>query len=161
MHTLSGLLHVDYRIPSFDYEALMKATMWLTKDIRECEKQFRNAVFNVISHNRDDHGKNFSFIMNDMGAWHVSPAYDLTFSLGPAGEHCTTVIGEGKHPGISQLLKLAEVSGIEKSKALEVIHQVREAVSQWEQFAAIANVTKKSKTSIQSTLNQVNHFLIF
>ncbi len=155
MHTVSGLLHVDHRIPSLDYETLIKATMWLTKDMRECEKQFCHAVFNVLAHNRDDHAKNFSFLMDTHGDWHVSPAYDLTFSMGPGGEHCTTVMREGKQPGLTHLLKLAEVAGIEKANALVVIDQVRDAVSQWDQFASEANVTKKSSSLIQSALNRI------
>ena len=62
MHTVSGLLHADHRFPSLDYETLMKATLWLTKDIREGEKLLRLAAFNVFAHNRDDHAKNFSFL---------------------------------------------------------------------------------------------------
>ena len=96
-HTLSGLLHADHRIPSIDYETVMKATGILTKNIEECEKQFRNAAFNVFSHNRDDHAKNFSFLMDENGTWTVSPAYDLTFSTGPGGEHCTTIMGNGRN----------------------------------------------------------------
>ena len=62
VHTLSGLLHADHRIPSLDYETVIKVTMLLTRNMDEVEKQFRNAVFNVFAHNRDDHAKNFSFI---------------------------------------------------------------------------------------------------
>lgn len=156
MHTVGGLLHIDHRIPSFDYEMLLKATMWLTKDLRECEKQFRNTAFNVLAQNRDDHVKNFSFLMNPQGNWCVSPSYDLTFSMGPSGEHCTTLMGEGKRPGLTHLLRLAEVSGIEKSRALTMIEQVRDAVSQWNKFATLANVTKKSYSLIQSALNQID-----
>ena len=97
MHTVSGLLHLDHRDANLDYEALMQLTVWLTKDVRECEKQYRNAVFNILTHNRDDHAKNFSFLMSAEGMWSVSPAYDLTFSSGPAGEHSTTVMGEGNN----------------------------------------------------------------
>lgn len=67
MHTISGLLHADHRIPNLDYETIIKASLWLTKDIREGEKQFRTAVFNALTHNRDDHAKNFSFLMNETG----------------------------------------------------------------------------------------------
>jgi len=155
MHTVSGLLHIDHRIPSFDYEALIKATMWLTKDLRECEKQFRNAVFNVLAHNRDDHAKNFSFLMNAQGNWHVSPAYDLTFSIGPAGEHSTTILGEGKYPSTSHLLKLAEASGIKNQHALAIIDQVSDVISKWNHFADSANVTQKSSALIQTALNRV------
>jgi serine/threonine-protein kinase HipA len=80
MHTVSGLLHADFRIPSLDYQILLKTTLWLTKDVHECEKQFRNTAFNVFAHNRDDHAKNFCFLMDPDGKWKVSPAFDLTFS---------------------------------------------------------------------------------
>lgn len=155
MHTVSGLLHADHRIPSLDYQTLMKTTLWLTKDVRECEKQFRNAVFNVFSHNRDDHAKNFCFLMHPNGEWKVSPAFDLTFSSGPAGEHCTSVMGEGKNPGTTHLLKLAEAAAIKQQKALEIISQVKHAVSRWNYFAKTANVTPKSCKNIQSALNEV------
>ncbi len=63
MHTACGLLHADFRTPALDYRELLALTMALTEDIREVEKIYRLAVFNVIAHNRDDHGKNFSFLM--------------------------------------------------------------------------------------------------
>jgi len=51
MHTASGLLHSDFRTPSMDYEDLLNLTAALTKDIREVEKMYRLAVFNVLAHN--------------------------------------------------------------------------------------------------------------
>lgn len=155
MHTASGLLHADYRIPSLDYQTLMKATLWLTKDVRECERQFRNAVFNVFSHNRDDHAKNFCFLMKPDGEWKVSPAFDLTFSSGPAGEHSTSVMGEGKNPGTSHLLKLAEIATIKQQIALEIIDEVKQAVSRWNHFAKLSNVSPISAKNIKSVLDSV------
>lgn len=61
MHTVSGLIHSNFRFSSLDYEDLLSLTGVLTKDIREVEKMFRLAVFNVMAHNRDDHAKNFRF----------------------------------------------------------------------------------------------------
>lgn len=92
-HSACGLLHSDFRIPSLDYEDLIELTMVLTKDIREAEKMFRLAVFNVLAHNRDDHSKYFSFVMDSTGSWKLSPAYDLTFASGPNGEQSTMVCG--------------------------------------------------------------------
>lgn len=154
-HTLSGLLHADHRIPSLDYETVMKATDLLTKSRDESEKQFRNIVFNVFSHNRDDHAKNFSFIMNEEGIWTISPAYDLTFSAGPGGEHCTTVMGIGRNPGVVELLKLAVVAKIDKQKALLMMDQVKEAISKWKQFAEEANVSRQSSANIQIQLSKL------
>lgn len=154
MHTVSGLLHADHRMPSLDYQSILRATLYLTRDIRQCEKQFRVSVFNVLAHNRDDHAKNFSFLMDKNGAWQVSPAYDLTFSSGPSGEHCSMVMGEGKNPGMAHLLKLATTVGIKKTRAVEIIDEVKSAVSQWSFYADQAGVSVQSKQLISSVVGR-------
>lgn len=152
MHTIAGLLHADHREPSLDYETIMKATLHLTHDVRQCEIQFRHAVFNVLSHNRDDHSKNFSFLMDANGTWTVSPAYDLTFSSGPSGEHSTMMMGEGKNPTIKHLLQLASIGNIKQDKALEIIHQVLNATQKWHEFAHDAGVSKLQTKNIGNAL---------
>jgi serine/threonine-protein kinase HipA len=155
MHTIAGLLHADHREPSLDYESIMKATLYLTKDIRQCEIQFRNAVFNVLSHNRDDHSKNFSFLMDAQGNWTVSPAYDLTFSSGPSGEHSTMIMGEGKSPTKAHLLKLAGTCNIKQDKVLEIIHQVLSATEKWDTFASAVGVSKLQIKNIGEALRMI------
>lgn len=155
MHTISGLLHIDHRVPCLDYSTVMKATLFLTKDTRECKKQFRAAVFNVLSHNRDDHAKNFSFLMDENGIWRVSPAYDQTFSSGPSGEHCCMIMGEGKIPTLSHLLQLAEVGGIKKQQAIEIISEVKAAVSKWDSFAKNADVSVASTKKVKAAINSI------
>jgi serine/threonine-protein kinase HipA len=153
MHSISGLLHTSHRLPNLDYETIMKTTWWLTKDIRECEKLFRLATFNVFMHNRDDHAKNFSYLLDIDGKWHLSPAYDLTFSSGPLGEHCTTIMGEGRNPSTAHLLKLAEVSNINKQRAIQIIEEVMTATNKWEYFASIAGVSKNTTLIIKKAIN--------
>ncbi len=157
MHTSAGLLHADHREPSLDYEVIMKTTLYLTRDVRECEKQFRNAVFNVLTHNRDDHSKNFSFLMDEHGAWRVSPAYDLTFSFGPNGEHSTMIMGEGKNPTLNHLLRLAAVGEIKKPKALEIIEHVHSATNKWKDCAESTGVSKPQIKRIGETLASVKN----
>jgi len=152
IHTISGLLHSDHRVPTLDYEILLKATLHLTKNVQECEKQFRQMVFNIFSHNRDDHAKNFSFLMDKNGKWKVSPAYDLNFSSGPVGQHCTTILGEGKNPTIEHILKLAEMVSIKPKRAKEIVEEVKVAVLKWGKFADKAGVDKKSSKTIQSVI---------
>ena len=152
MHTIAGLLHTDHRIPALDYEILLKATLHLTRNVQECEKQFRQMVFNIFAHNRDDHSKNFSFLMDKEGKWKVSPAYDLTFSSGPVGQHCTTILGEGKNPTIEHILKLAEMISIKPKIAKEIVDEVKDAVLKWEKFADKAGISKKSAKAIKSIL---------
>lgn len=159
MHTICGLIHSDHRLPSLDYETIMKVTTLLTKNVKQSEAQFRVAVFNVLSHNRDDHSKNFSYLMDSKGNWSLSPSYDLTFSSGPSGEHCSMIMGEGKNPNIGHLLELATISGIGKKKSLEIIDEVRAAVSEWRQFAKAAGVSKSSDDLIQTTIERfTNNF---
>ena len=98
MHSVAGLIHTDFRYPTLDYGDLLKLTMHLTKSMQEVKKVFRLACFNLFSHNRDDHAKNFSFLMDEKGVWGFSPAYDITFSSGPGGEHSTMYLGEGRNP---------------------------------------------------------------
>jgi len=155
MHTIAGLLHADHRESSLDYESIMKATLYLTKDIRQCEVQFRNAVFNVFSHNRDDHSKNFSFLMDVQGKWTVSPAYDLTFSSGPSGEHSTMIMGEGKSPTKAHFLKLAGTCNIKQDKALEIIHQVLSATQKWDAFAGKVGVSAIQIKNIGEALRAI------
>lgn len=153
MHSASGLLHSDFRSPSLDYEDLLNLTSALTKDIREVEKMYRLAVFNVLAHNRDDHAKNFSFLMDEKGDWKLAPAYDLTFSSGPNGEQSTMVMGEGKNPGVSHLLKLGLEASLSKKLIEEIIDQTKSALGRWEYLSKNYNV---SKINIGLVLNSIN-----
>jgi serine/threonine-protein kinase HipA len=151
MHSLSGLLHSDHRTPALDYDAFLKATQLLTKDVSQVEKAFRLACFNVLAYNRDDHAKNFSYLLDDAtGQWTLSPAYDLIFSAGPNGEQSMMVLGEGRNPGIDQLRALGKKHGIKKADA--IIAQVRSAISRWKEFADAAKVTKKSAAVIAARI---------
>ena len=152
MHTACGLLHSDFRVPSLDYQDLIKATMILTRDIREAQKMYRLAVFNVLSHNRDDHAKNFSFLMDDSGTWKMAPAYDLTFSSGPGGEQSTMVMGEGKNPGVEQLLKLAEVADLSRADAQRIIDETVTVLQQWKELAKSCGVSKANIKRIKEII---------
>ena len=68
---------------------------------------FRRMVFNVLTGNKDDHAKNFSFICRE-GVWSLAPAYDLTrCSEGYNGEHATSVNNNGK-PAVEDLIAVGE-----------------------------------------------------
>lgn len=129
MISVSGLLETSHRIPNLDYNDLMQLTLNLTKSFEEVEKLFRLMCFNVFSHNRDDHSKNFSFIYNeDLNKWELSPTYDLTYSYSINGEHATTINGNGVNPGLNDILKVAEKIGLDKKKAEKIAIEIRETV---------------------------------
>jgi len=153
LHTACGLLHSDFRVPTLDYEDLIKLTSVLIKDAREVKKMFRLAVFNVLSNNRDDHSKNFSFLMDKQGQWKMSPAYDLTFSHGPKGEHSTMLMGEGKNPTIEHLILLSKVADINEVEAKNIIDQTRDVLSKWKNLAENAGVSKAKISEIGKIIN--------
>ncbi|MBR2801541.1 MAG: type II toxin-antitoxin system HipA family toxin [Erysipelotrichaceae bacterium] len=128
MATASGLLEVSHRMPALDYTTLMALTWQLCKREEELEKMYRLMCFNVFAHNRDDHSNNISYLCRD-GVWRLSPAYDLTYSWSFAGEHATTVDGEGKAPTAEDILRVARKAGLRMSRAREIAEQIKETVN--------------------------------
>jgi len=155
MHTACGLLHSDFRTPSLDYDDLIALTGMLTRDVREMKKMYQLAVFNVLSHNRDDHSKNFSFLMDREGQWSMSPAYDLTFSSGPRGEQSTMVMGEGRNPNTDHLLKLAVEANIKEVRAAEIIEVTKSSLAKWSELASQYGVSKANIKLVHDRLVQI------
>lgn len=144
--TLAGLLDAPHTAPSVTYEELLRATRHLVKAEPAVLEVFRRACFNVFAHHRDDHSKNFSFLMDERGAWSVSPAYDLSFSEGPGGEHWMLVAGEGATPGRQHLEELARRADLRRVGA--VIDEVRDAVDRFATFADEAGVPARTRARI-------------
>ena len=90
LHSLSGLLHVDAAQQySLGYERLFETALALTTPMSAMDQIYKTMVFNLVFGNRDDHAKNFSFIMNENREWDFSPSYDLTYVInkGASSEH--------------------------------------------------------------------------
>lgn len=153
MHTASGLLNASHREASLNYEQLHKLTHMMTRDAAEVLKMFRNMVFNVYAKNRDDHARNHAFLMDGNGRWSLAPAYDLTFSSGPGGEHSAAISGEGRTPGLPHLLAVARGASISDHDAKEVIEQVRTAIGRWRQFAERVRLSKSRTAELDRFLN--------
>ena len=134
IHTACGLLHASHRFASIDYSSLLKLTSILTKDIREVEKMIRLMIFNVKSNNKDDHSKNFSFMLDDKNNWKLTPAYDLTPSEGINGEQTSMVNGKGKDITNIDFIKTAEPFGFNETKVMEIIEQTEDALSNYDKY---------------------------
>ena len=150
MHSLGGLIHADHRSPSLDYDMVLRVTLALTRNLQDAERAYALACFNVLAHNRDDHVKNFSFLLNARNEWIFAPAYDLVFSYGPGGEQSMLVMGEGKNPGTAQLQALGRQHGIKN--APEILAKVQRAVANWPRYAELADVSRKSTREIASKI---------
>ncbi len=130
MISASGLLETSHRLPNLDYNTLMKLTLELTRNYQDIEQLFRLMCFNVFAHNRDDHSKNFSFLFDDTKKeWHLSPAYDLTYSFSFNGEHATTINGEGKNPTLDDILAVAKNIGLKEKFAKDIAFDIQEKCS--------------------------------
>ena len=131
MISTAALLETSHRIPNLDYNILMKLTLELTKDFKEIEKLYRLMCFNVFAHNRDDHSKNFTYLYREEeGRWVLSPAYDLTYSYSLGGEHATTVHGNGKNPGMEDILAVGADIGMSKACAKNIAEEVKTCVEE-------------------------------
>lgn len=133
--SLAGLLDDDFRMPTRDYEVYLKATRALTKDDREVRKAFERCVFNVVFNNRDDHTKNFAFAMNESMQWKLSPCYDLTFSTGFNGEHQMSIVGEGRRPGLKELLALAASCDVPEAWARQAVERITQVAGTFAEAA--------------------------
>lgn len=136
LHSACGLLDADFRVPSLDYEDLIKATRILCKSPAAGQLQFKRAMFNLLFCNQDDHSKNWAFMQKDSGEWQPAPFYDVTFSPNPFGEHATSFCGFGKQPPLKALQKLAEAAGFARwSVAEQLIRELMDLVSGFNQVA--------------------------
>ena len=127
MVSVSGLLETSHRLPNLDYNILMRLTLELTKNYQDIEQLYRLMCFNVFAHNRDDHSKNFSFLYDEnRKEWHLSPAYDLTYSSSFNGEHATTINGEGKNPSLNDILAVAKNIGLKEKQARDIALDIKD-----------------------------------
>ncbi|MYN01065.1 type II toxin-antitoxin system HipA family toxin [Pseudoduganella sp. DS3] len=144
VHTLAGLLHADFRQPQIDYRTFLRATKFLTKDVREVWKAFERTVFNVLFNNRDDHTKNFSYRLNKARQWELAPCYDLTFNIGPGGEHYMDVEGEARNIRRRDLLALAKNADLNEVDAGRIIDRMAIEVDALPQLLDNAPISKAS-----------------
>lgn len=82
VHSLAGLLHIDYNIPrTIGYEDLLRTAVKLGA-IKSLKQLFLQMIFNYMFVNQDDHSRNFSFMCDSDFKWKSTPAYDITFAKG-------------------------------------------------------------------------------
>ena len=153
MISAAGLLHDDYEHSTLDYGNLIFQAKKLTNNAQAAEQMFRRAVFNVLSHNRDDHSKNFAFLMDPEGTWSLAPAYDLTFSSSSQGYHSTSCARNYVDPGRKELLELANVLSINKAKT--TIDEIKGIIFRWRVYAKQSGVSEATIKIIETSLKTI------
>ena len=127
------------------YEDLMDVCLKLQLPYAEVEETYRRAVFNILTTNVDAHIKNFSFMMKEGGDWHITPAYDLTFSCFNPGNkfdpaHYLSLNGKTMNINANDLLTLGRIYNIKNPNA--IIKDCVDAVSEFRTIAAKYNVSE-------------------
>lgn len=156
LHSASGLLDADYRMPSLDYEDLIKVSSIVCKSPAAGQKMFRRMIFNLFALNQDDHSKNWAFLQQDNGQWQLAPFYDVTFSPSPYSEHATAFAGFGKHPSVKVIQKLANQANFSNWKqARNVIEEVVESIDNFGVIASELNIKQETIKLIKKQLNNI------
>ncbi|MCP5396093.1 MAG: type II toxin-antitoxin system HipA family toxin [Sphingomonadaceae bacterium] len=140
MVSLGGAVEASPHMPSLDYDGFLRAVLAITRDVRDVEQAFRRMVFNVLAHNRDDHVRQHAFLMDEKGTWSLAPAFDLTYSHGPGGEHYMAVMGEGRDITRAHVEVLGERHGIARRRVGEIVDEVRAALVDWAAHAGDCGV---------------------
>lgn len=129
------------------YDDMFEVCRRLNLPANEQSELYRRMVFNVLGGNVDDHVKNFSFMMDADGEWHISPAYDVTFSTnldGAAYEnvHSMSII-MGKVDGITEdeLMQFARQNGIKNAR--RIVEEVSTAISHFYGHASRYHIDDK------------------
>lgn len=128
--TAGGLLGLSLAEPVLDYTNLLALTAYLTQKMSYVEEMYRRMIFNYMTDNKDDHCKNFSFIVrkNQSGkwSWHLAPAYDLTLCTeGYNGQHATSVNGTG-HPSTDDFIAVGVKHRINRQRCIELISRIKD-----------------------------------
>ena len=156
MLSLCGMAHYDYQMPgATSYEQALQVCQRLSLPMDDKLQLFRRMVFNVIMRNHDDHTKNISFIMDRAGKWHISPAYDMTYSYNPVGDwtskHQMSINGKQDDFSMDDILATAKVGGLNASKCRKIISDVLSVSYDWEKIAKNVDIEKQRISSIKQT----------
>ena len=133
----AGLAHAHRDATGvYSYEQLAMLARELSVSQRDVTEIFKRAAFNIVGRNQDDHTKNFAFMVDKLGQWSLSQAYDLTYSFDPTGRWTKThqISLNGKVDDFSRddLMAFASHCNVTKRKANQIIDNTLDGFSQIE-----------------------------
>lgn len=159
LHTLGGLLHIDYNIrQALDYEAFFRTIQVMQLGFPALEQAFLRMVFNVAARNQDDHVKNISFLMHPSGQWELAPAYDLLFAAGGTSwtrTHQMRVNGKDDDIAREDVLAVGEKFGLPRRGA-DAIAAVAGALVHWQGDAREAGVPTEMIRHIEGMFRRLD-----
>lgn len=163
MQSLCAMGHYDFNMAgAYSYEQALEMIRTVVKsDTKEAlEQQFRRAIFNIIGRNQDDHTKNIAFLMDRLGNWKLSPAYDMAYSYNPTGEwtskHQMSLNGKRDEFTMEDLIEFGAKADLKKLQATKIIKKIESVFSRWTEYAKKANVFKEHTDSISNNLRKIS-----
>jgi len=155
MQSLCALQHFDFnQAGAHAYEQALLTIRQLELPMAAVEEQFRRMAFNIIARNQDDHVKNIAFLMDKQGQWSLAPAFDVTYSHNPDGSwtatHQMTMNGKRDQFTLDDFETCARSAMMKRGRAAAIIHEVRDAVARWPQYADTAGVDAPSRDRIRN-----------
>jgi serine/threonine-protein kinase HipA len=153
-HSVAGLLHKT--ADALDYRDLFRLAIQLHTPLKDIREVARRMIFNVLASNLDDHGKNHAFQLDEVArTWSLTPAYDLTFSLGIL-QRGMTIAGEVWPTG-KTMQALCLEAGLTAVEYTETLHAVKSATLEWKRFAKEADVPTSTTTEVEQRLQKMRH----
>jgi len=156
MQSLCATSQLDFNMSgTHSYEQYFQTIRELDLGETELAEAFRRMVFNVAACNRDDHTKNFAFLLSEGGSWRLAPAFDLTHSHnlvdGWTVNHQMSVNGKYDEIGMSDIRAVADRQLIGDYQ--RIIDQVLDSVQKWPAFAEKSGVSSTTISRIQEDIN--------
>ncbi len=140
---------------SNSYENLFDTAYRIGVPRAEAGQLFRSMVMNVLGGNVDDHNKNFSFLMDTDGQWHVAPAYDYTFAVDTeaphyVNRHSMTVNNRTEDISAEDLMEVARKYDIKAAGAF--IEKATGIVSNYSEYGRRAGVSEECIAIIEKEI---------
>ncbi|MCK5492928.1 MAG: type II toxin-antitoxin system HipA family toxin [Candidatus Omnitrophica bacterium] len=156
MQSLGALAHYDFnQVGAYSYEQAIRVIRKLKLPMNMIEEQFRRTAFNIIGRNQDDHVKNIGFLMNKLGEWKLSPAFDVIYSYNPLGSwtntHQMSMNGKRDKFNKNDFIEFAKTVSMKKGRAEIIISQVQNAVSKWPKYAKDVGIPNDRIKKITAT----------
>jgi serine/threonine-protein kinase HipA len=140
------------------YEDLMTVARKLDIPQTELEQLYKRMVMNILGGNVDDHTKNFSFMLPRGEHWHITPAYDMTFTVDLSAMkyvnyHNLSVRGKVTNISEEDLLAFAKDNSIKN--AARIIDQVANVLSNCWTYLIEAGVSRYWADKIEAYIAEL------
>jgi serine/threonine-protein kinase HipA len=115
---------------------------------------FRRMVFNILIDNTDDHEKNHVLLMNDQGAYALSPAFDVLPSAQALGYQQMRVGQQGSDATLANALSCHRQFGLDEKQARSAVGQVAMVVEGWKTHFRTVGVKPHDIESLERQIDR-------